>query len=116
MQHQNRKLPRDAIPWRRVGQTFTSYVEYHVDLVMILQRLRGDPGRVHDHGVAELPVGDGLRVRLHEALEADVGALGRPHQLVRDVHLRGDCAREETPVISLLLHSSEAGLLILGLV
>lgn len=62
-----------------------------MNLVMVLERLRGNPGRVHDHGVVELPIRNGLRVRLHEALEADVGALGRTHQLVWDVHLRGDC-------------------------
>lgn len=65
-------------------------------LVVVLEGVGGDAGRVHDHGVAVLPVGDGPRVSLHEALQLHVSPQWRSDQLIGHVHLWRDCmGREE---------------------
>lgn len=78
-----------------VSQGLTSNGEDHVYLVVVLEGVGGDAGRVHDHGVAVLPVGDGPRVSLHEALQLHVSPQWRPDQLIGHVHLRRDCVGGE---------------------
>lgn len=88
-----------------VPYDLTSNGQDHVYLVVVLEGVGGDAGRVHHHGVPVFPVGDGPRVSFHEALQLHVSPQRRPDQLVGHVHLRRNCTGREGISVG-VIHSS----------